>query len=307
MRRKNQGTGTELAITPPLSRAVTATKTTNGNSTSMVPHQVMSAALYAALDPDDAGMRESLGIACPAHGLLDPGCRECYVVATNAITGLREYVSGTWKPSRAPTDWDQVFGNRQFRSAWQRYGDFQTVLTIMAGQELMRVLCSRFGMAVSHLSDLVNIPVPRLREIRLGKVEPSSPSENGRLQELAAWLFTVREQDVSDPARWLTTPLMSRYTVTPAHLYRADTARELLALVLGLVDAADVLDKLAPDWRERYHTDFRVTDMPDGERGIIYEPREPRFGHFQKSNTGSHVLVIPKNLDGTFAKGKGNE
>jgi hypothetical protein len=129
--------------------------------------------------------------------------------------------------------------------------------------ELLRDLASRWGVAWADAARMLKVSVPALRKWRTsGGV---SPENLDRLAGLVAFLLILDQVAVSSPARWIAVPLCEGYTVTPRHLYSVANAAALVDHAAGNVSAVELLDELAPDWREAYRSEYEAFLAADGQ------------------------------------------
>jgi hypothetical protein len=129
--------------------------------------------------------------------------------------------------------------------------------------ELLRSLASTWGVAWVDAARMLKISVPALRKWRTsGGV---SPENLDRLASLVALFQMLERVGVSSPARWIAVPLRDGYTVTPRHLYSLANAAALVDHAVGNVSAVELLDELAPDWREVYKSEYEVFLAADGQ------------------------------------------
>jgi hypothetical protein len=134
---------------------------------------------------------------------------------------------------------------------------------LRSAPELLRDLASRWGVAWADAARMLKVSVPALRKWRTsGGV---SPENLDRLAGLVAFLLILDQVAVSSPARWIAVPLCEGYTVTPRHLYSVANAAALVDHAAGNVSAVELLDELAPDWREAYRSEYEAFLAADGQ------------------------------------------
>jgi len=89
-------------------------------------------------------------------------------------------------------------------------------------------------------------------------------------RQLACGVARARQETNSDISLLcrgpgIAVPLCDGYTVTPRHLYSFANAAALVDHAAGNVLAAELLDELAPDWREAYKSEYEVFLAADGQ------------------------------------------
>lgn len=130
--------------------------------------------------------------------------------------------------------------------------------------ELLKYLTTDQAFAWADVARLLGVSVPAVRKWRLeGGV---APDNHARLADLGAFvkLFTELVPSVK-PSVWLSTPLVSGYTVAPRHLYSAQLAASLLDVAQNGSPFLSLLDSWDPLWRDHYDDrGFEVGHGPDG-------------------------------------------
>lgn len=135
------------------------------------------------------------------------------------------------------------------------------------GKELVQLLASDYGLSWVDLARMLDVSVPAIRKWRLsGNV---SPEKAGRLADLAAFANLLAENGVR-PSSWLSTPLVSGFTVAPKHLYSQGEPGALVDVALATGSAVDLLDRVDPGWRVKYDArGYQVSRFDDGTYGIV--------------------------------------
>ncbi|KXO90945.1 Uncharacterised protein (plasmid) [Tsukamurella tyrosinosolvens] len=127
----------------------------------------------------------------------------------------------------------------------------------------LQTLGNDYGIGQGDASDLLGVPVSRLRLLRRGAASPT-PEEADELNRLIEVLEALAEY-VDEPATWLTRSLVEGFNLRPIDVYRAVAPGVLLDLASGAVDAAEVLDHELPNWRNEWRSHFEVFTAADGE------------------------------------------
>ena len=131
---------------------------------------------------------------------------------------------------------------------------------------LLEELADRRGMSWTDIAAAAHVSVSAIRKWRQGN---SATAESRlALARIAAFLDVLLDKGVPDPAQWMEMPLPlpAGYSIRPIDLYSVDCAEGILDLVEP-VDAASVLDRITPAWREQ-RSDFEVFTDTDGQRSI---------------------------------------
>lgn len=134
--------------------------------------------------------------------------------------------------------------------------------------DLLRELAVDRGMAWADIADLVGVSVAAVRKWRTAG--GATPDNRSRLARLAAFLDTLVDCGVADPAQWveITLPLPDGYTITPLDVYRRGGEQALLDYACLHIPAEAVLDATMPRWREEWASDFEVHEVPDGHKAL---------------------------------------
>ncbi|KMV17611.1 hypothetical protein ACT17_15115 [Mycolicibacterium conceptionense] len=127
----------------------------------------------------------------------------------------------------------------------------------------LRRLYEVYGFGVHDTAELMGARAPDLRDFNYGR-KPMPAAAQRELLDLCAFTDALAEF-VDEPATWLILPLVGGFNVRPADLYRAADPETLLDLAAGCVDPVDVLDRVDPDWREKWRSHYEVFTAADGE------------------------------------------
>lgn len=138
----------------------------------------------------------------------------------------------------------------------------QELLRTRTVQELLHELSVDQGMTWVDMSRMLRVSVPALRKWR--KAGGVSAENRDRLAGLAAFLQVLYEAGVRDPAQWITQPLVDGYTVTILDLYSPEVASEFVELGAGDATSVMLLDRIEPQWRETYKSEYEVFSAEDG-------------------------------------------
>lgn len=134
---------------------------------------------------------------------------------------------------------------------------------------LLEELAGERGMSWTDIAEVVGVSVAAVRKWRKGG--DASPDSRMKLAQIAALLDLLEEKGViSDPASWLEMEfsLGAGYFLRPLDLYLDGHVNELLELADERTDgAAQVLDRVRPNWRES-RSPFEVVPDEDGQRSI---------------------------------------
>lgn len=135
---------------------------------------------------------------------------------------------------------------------------------------LLEELGPRRGLGWSDIASSVGVSVAAIRKWRHGG--EATPENRNRLARLAALLDEIESNMISDPAQWLEVPLQlpaGYKTVRPIDLYREGYINELIDYASTRIGSAEeLMDEVAPGWRETHRSDFEVYDAPDGQKAI---------------------------------------
>ena len=135
--------------------------------------------------------------------------------------------------------------------------------------ELLAELTADWGLGWSGIAHLVNVSVPAIRKWRLGG--DVTPVRLKALAQLAAFLQMLRDEDISDPAAWMSLSLEDPVTleeVRKTDIYSTGGGISLLLYAKGYISQAELLSgSSAARYSKSQHT--RVVQAPDGQLSII--------------------------------------
>jgi transcriptional regulator with XRE-family HTH domain len=133
---------------------------------------------------------------------------------------------------------------------------------------LLKELAGDRGMGWSDIAEVAGVSVSAIRKWRKGGV--ASPQSRSKLTRLAALLDVLEEKGlIEDPAAWMEMDfsLAPGYFIRPLDLYLEGHVTELIELAEQRQTAAQMLDRVRPNWRQS-RSDFEVFLDADGERSI---------------------------------------
>jgi hypothetical protein len=134
---------------------------------------------------------------------------------------------------------------------------------------LLSELAINRGMAWSNIAELAEVSVSAVRKWRAGGA--ATPEKRLALARIAAMLDLLEERGViADPAMWMEMELPfdePGYYIRPLDLYLSGNDVELLDIAEHRKTVSEVLDKIAPDWRQS-RSEFSVYTDADGHRSI---------------------------------------
>jgi hypothetical protein len=137
--------------------------------------------------------------------------------------------------------------------------------------DLFATIADDLGMSWALVAELISVTPTAVRKWRRGGT--MTPENRLRLGHLVAFCEAIPELNprITDPALWLETPLAATTTLTPAHLYRAALAQQLLDVASERLDAQTALSSFDPHWQTNYGVDgrFEVVAAPDGLPSIV--------------------------------------
>ena len=131
---------------------------------------------------------------------------------------------------------------------------------------LLQELSTDRGLGWSEIARLSGVSVSAVRKWRAG--ESISSDRRRSLARLASFLDLLEEGPVSEPAGWLNMRLSDQTTVTAADLYIAGHPQDLLEHAQGHLEVEQLLDRCAPDWRSASRSEWKIVELPDGERAL---------------------------------------
>jgi len=137
-----------------------------------------------------------------------------------------------------------------------------------SAEDLLEELAADRGLGWSEIAKLCEVSVSAVRKWRAG--ESISPERRRLLARLAAFLDLLEEAGpVEEPAGWLNMRLVETHTVTAFDLYVDHHFENLLEYAQGHLNVYDLLARWNSDWRAAAHSDWAITDGPDGQRSLI--------------------------------------
>ena len=132
---------------------------------------------------------------------------------------------------------------------------------------LLEELSTDRGLGWSEIARLCGVSVSAVRKWRAG--ESISSDSRRSLARLASFLDLLQEVGpVGEPAGWLNMRLSDQSTVTAADLYIAGHTQDLLEHAQGHLEVEQLLDRCAPDWRTSSRSEWKIVELPDGERAL---------------------------------------
>lgn len=207
------------------------------------------------------------------------------------MTSTLEHISATALAPAVPADYTQVNGTRalSISASWLRtdvdllHDDVHalhertrtldlddrahTKATSAGVPELLGELTAKRGMSWSDVAAAAGVSVSAVRKWRNGGA--ATADNRASLGRIAALLDVLEENAVADPAQWMEMklPLPAGYYIRPLDLYAAGNAEALIEIAEQRTDAAQVLDRAVPGWREQ-RSDYEVVVDAEGERVI---------------------------------------
>lgn len=170
--------------------------------------------------------------------------------------------------------WDAMTSQLDTDDRWQRLDEARLDLlnertqekNLLTVQALLDELATDWGMAWSDIAAVAGVSVSAIRKWRKGGT--STPENRQRLARIDAFLSCLTEHAVGDPAQWMEMelPLPPGYSIRPIDLFMQGQELALLEIA-SQKPAAEVLDVVAPGWREN-RSDFEVVLDVDGHRTI---------------------------------------
>lgn len=134
-------------------------------------------------------------------------------------------------------------------------------------RELLNELAINRGMTWSSIARLCGVSLSTVRKWRYG--EDPSPDSSLAVARLIAFIDLLAEMPVSEPAAWLSMPMVSDYTITAEDLYVAGFADLLLDFASGQTELNDILNIFDETWRTRYQSDYEVIKAGDNNPSIV--------------------------------------
>ena len=114
---------------------------------------------------------------------------------------------------------------------------------------------------------MLGVSVPALRRWRLGD-KPTA--ENLRhIAALVAFALMGRDDHlVVDVASWMEVPIVEGVPLTSIDIYAKGRLLTIFELASEHITPFQALDRIEPDWRERYRSDYKVYRAEDGQPAI---------------------------------------
>jgi len=139
--------------------------------------------------------------------------------------------------------------------------------SLLAPDLLLEELSAERGLGWSEIARLCGVSVSAVRKWRAG--ESMSSDSRRSLARLATFLDLLHEVGpVGEPAGWLNMRLSDQATVTAADLYIAGHPQDLLEHAQGHLEIEQLLERCAPDWRTSSRSEWKIVELPDGERAL---------------------------------------
>lgn len=125
---------------------------------------------------------------------------------------------------------------------------------------------SDLGFSWRHIARMLGVSVPAVQKWR----RSGGVSGDNRMQlaSLLALCDMIKQAFIHDVASWFEMPLTPGVPVTPIDLFTERRPDLVLDHALGPNDVEEILTVYAPDWRERYQSDFEVYRDVDGVMSI---------------------------------------
>jgi hypothetical protein len=121
---------------------------------------------------------------------------------------------------------------------------------------------AELGFAWRDIARMLGVSVPAVRRWRLGE----KPSGENRRAIACLLAFTqIISDQVFEPASWMEVPISSEAPTTAIDLYAAGHVDIAFDLATGNRSSDSALDAVAPNWRERYRSEWEVGTAEDGQ------------------------------------------
>ncbi|MBY8887684.1 hypothetical protein K7472_22995 [Streptomyces sp. PTM05] len=122
------------------------------------------------------------------------------------------------------------------------------------------------GFSWRHIARMLGVSVPAIQKWR----RSGGVSGDNRMQlaSLLALCDMVQQPVIHDVASWFEMPLTPGVPMTPIDLFAERRPDLVLEHALGPNDVEEILTAYAPDWRDRYQSDFEVYRDADGAMSI---------------------------------------
>ncbi|MET7746567.1 hypothetical protein [Streptomyces sp. NPDC005385] len=125
---------------------------------------------------------------------------------------------------------------------------------------------SDLGFAWRDVARMLGVSVPAIQKWR--RSGGVSGSNRVQLASLLALCDMVKKPVIHDVASWFEMPLSPGVPVTPVDLFAEGRPGLVLEHALGPTDVEEILTAYAPDWRDRYQSNFVVYRDVDGAMSI---------------------------------------
>lgn len=177
-------------------------------------------------------------------------------------------IDAIWRQKRSENQYERRSLETQHRS---QYAEWVGRLALDYKKKLLpdvlRVLANTWGASWADIARMADVSVPALRKWRTSG--GATPAKKVRLAGIAAFFDVLSKLGIDEPAEWISEPIMDGFSVTPRHLYSPANAAILLDYATGSCLPDQLLDTLAPKWRESYATSFEVITLAGGEKALI--------------------------------------
>lgn len=141
--------------------------------------------------------------------------------------------------------------------------------TVVRGKQSPAALLeelSDLGFSWRDIARMLGVSVPAVQKWR--RSGGVSGDNRVQLASLLALCDMVKQPVIHDVASWFEMPLASGVPVTPIDLFAERRPDLVLEHALGPNDVEEILTAYAPDWRDRYQSDFEVYRDVDGAMSI---------------------------------------
>ena len=195
--------------------------------------------------------------------------REELSTSPGAVPQWSDLVDAMWREARQHSRGKTAQLDNQHRALYTAaFSDLTRKSVARPTRALLDYLATEFGLAWVDLSRMVGVSVPAIRKWRMDG--GASPENHERVAQVWAFLTALRQHlHVDDPVTWLTRRLEPGFAVTVKHLWAPEWAGLLLDLAAGGTTAAQVLDRIDPQWHDTYATSDEVVIFDDGMPAIV--------------------------------------
>nr|WP_252981291.1 helix-turn-helix domain-containing protein [Streptomyces chartreusis] len=142
-------------------------------------------------------------------------------------------------------------------------------LTAVRGKESpagMLEELSDLGFSWRDIARMLGVSVPAVQKWR--RSGGVSGDNRVQLASLLALCDMAKQPVIHDVASWFEMPLTAGVPVTPIDLFAQRRPDLVLEHALGSNDVEEILTAYAPDWRDRYQSNFEVYRDVDGAMSI---------------------------------------